>query len=221
VKALAIVPVKSFDVAKQRLARGIPAEARRVLARAMFLDVLAALGEARNVDHVVVVTGDPEAAALARRSATVVHDGAQAGQSAAAEIGIAHALEAGRERVVLLPGDTPVIDPVEVDDLLARTADGGMEVAIVADRHGTGTNALVLAPPDAIQPSFGPGSFARHLAAAEAAGARHSVERAPTIEHDVDTPDDLAALVTALPGGRAVVTREAIARLDLVTAAQG
>jgi 2-phospho-L-lactate guanylyltransferase len=221
VRTLAIVPVKSFDIAKQRLAEAVPAEARHVLARAMLADVLAALGEARNVDRVVVVTADPDAAALAGRSATVLHDGAQAGQSAAALIGIAHALDAGRERVVLLPGDTPLIDPGELDDLLARDAADRIGVGIVPDRHGTGTNALVLAPPDAIQPSFGPGSFERHVAAARAAGATHRVEHVPTIEHDVDTPDDLAALVAALPASRAAGTRGAIARLDIATATPG
>ena len=62
------------------------------------------------------------------------------------------------------------------------------------DRHGTGTNALVLSPPDAIEPSFGPDSLERHVAAAEAAGVPHRVEEVPGLALDVDTPDDLAAL---------------------------
>ncbi|HKP88909.1 MAG TPA: 2-phospho-L-lactate guanylyltransferase, partial [Thermoleophilaceae bacterium] len=190
--------MKSFGLAKERLAGAFPADTRRVLAQAMFTDVLGALGRARNVDRVVVVTADEEAASVAGHAATVIHDSAQAGQSAAAEIGIRHALDAGRERVVLLPGDTPLLDPGELDALLERTAADGIEVGIVADRHGTGTNALVLAPPDAITPSFGPGSRARHVAAAEAAGTAHRVEPVPTIEHDVDTPDDLTALAAVL-----------------------
>jgi 2-phospho-L-lactate/phosphoenolpyruvate guanylyltransferase len=223
VRTLAIVPVKSFGFAKQRLAGALGGEARRALARAMLADVLIALGDAGSVDGVVVVTGDVEATAIARRTGTVVHDGANAGQSAAAELGVSHALEVGADRVVLLPGDTPLIDPGELDALLARTAADGIAVGIVADRHGSGTNALVLAPPDAIAPSFGPGSLARHLATAEAAGTRHRVEQVPTIEHDVDTPDDLAALAAALDADprRAAVTREAVARLGPVATARG
>jgi 2-phospho-L-lactate/phosphoenolpyruvate guanylyltransferase len=216
VLTLAIVPVKSFDSAKQRLAGALAGGSRRSLAQAMFSDVLAALGRARNVDGVVVVTAEAAAESVARRAATVLHDDAQAGQSPAAAIGIRHALDAGRERVVLLPGDTPLIDPAELDELLARTAADRIAVGIVADRHGTGTNALVLTPPDAIAPSFGPGSLARHVAAAAAAGVSHRVERAPTLEHDVDTPDDLAALAAALEAGRGAArhTRAAIERLE-------
>ena len=68
------------------------------------------------------------------------------------------------------------------------------DVVIVPDRHGTGTNALLLRPPTAIAPAFGPGSRERHQSAAEAAGVDHAVVRLPSLELDVDTPEDLAAL---------------------------
>jgi 2-phospho-L-lactate guanylyltransferase len=67
-------------------------------------------------------------------------------------------------------------------------------VAIVPDRHGTGTNALLIAPPGAFDPSFGPGSFDRHLEHARQAGIVHRVEALPSLALDVDTPDDLIAL---------------------------
>ena len=70
---------------------------------------------------------------------------------------------------------------------------------IVADRHGTGTNALVLSPPDAIEPAFGPGSFARHVAAAEAAAAcRTAPKRCPALRSTWTRPADLAELAAAL-----------------------
>jgi 2-phospho-L-lactate guanylyltransferase len=89
-------------------------------------------------------------------------------------------------------------------------------VVIVPDRHGTGTNALVLSPPDAIEPAFGPGSFARHVAAAEAAGVPHRVEEVPGLALDVDTPDDLAELAAALESrrGQAPSTRGALSQLE-------
>ena len=64
--------------------------------------------------------------------------------------------------MLLVPGDCPALDPGEVATLLARQGRAG--VVIVPDRHGAGTNALLLSPPDVIEPSFGPGSFARHAA---------------------------------------------------------
>jgi 2-phospho-L-lactate/phosphoenolpyruvate guanylyltransferase len=210
VSTLAVLPVKAFDDAKQRLVRSLPPAPRRDLARAMATDVLAALGRVEELDAVAVVTAEPLArdAALAA-GAEVLEDTRQAGQSAAALIGVEHALARGYERVLLVPGDTPLIDPGEVGALLGSPE----AVTIVPDRHGTGTNALLLAPPDAIEPSFGPGSFERHRRAAEAAGAAPRVERPATLVLDVDTGDDLGELVAALaarPGG-APATRSALA----------
>jgi 2-phospho-L-lactate guanylyltransferase len=210
---IAILPVKSFGAAKQRLAGTLGAGSRQALAHAMLSDVLASLRRVPGLDSVTVVTGDraAESAALGER-VRVLRDTEEAGQSQAALIGIREAQAAGIDRVLLVPGDTPLLDPAEVADLLERAP----AVAIVPDRHGTGTNALVLSPPDAIEPSFGPGSFARHTAAAEAAGVRHSVERVPTLMLDVDTPEDLAELATALEGrcGQAPSTRGALRQLD-------
>ena len=69
-------------------------------------------------------------------------------------------------------------------------------VAVVPDRHGTGTNALVLSPPDAIRPAFGEGSRDRHVAAAREAGIPFAVEELPSLALDLDTPADLVALAT-------------------------
>ena len=213
-RTLAIVPVKSFDEAKQRLSASLARGSRSSLAQAMFSDVLGALGRARSLDGVAVVTADPAAQQLAHGRALLLHDSAQAGQSAAAAIGIRHALAAGYARALLVPGDTPLIDPTEVDALLAEA--DGLGVAIVADRHGTGTNALVLTPPDAIEPSFGPDSLHRHLGLARAAGAAHRVIAVPSLEHDVDTPEDLAALREVLGGvrGRGQRTWGALHQID-------
>lgn len=189
------------------------AGSRQALAQAMFSDVLSTLRRVPGLDEIAVVTGDrtAESAASGQRI-TVLHDSSQSGQSDAALIGIQHALEAGYDRAVLVPGDTPLLQPDEIAGLIAGTR----AVVVVPDRHGTGTNALVLWPPDAIEPSFGPDSFARHLAAAEAAGVPHRVEEVPGLALDVDTPSDLAELAAALERGRgqAPSTRGALKQLE-------
>jgi 2-phospho-L-lactate guanylyltransferase len=207
-RTLAILPVKSFGAAKQRLAAALGAGSRQALAQAMFSDVLASLRRVAGLDAIAVVTADPAASAAAHAEGVpVLPDPAQAGQSAAASIGIAYALAEGFER-----GDTPLLDPAEVAALLAAPR----RLSIVPDRHGTGTNGLLLTPPDAIAPSFGPGSLKRHVAAAEATGLSSAVAELPTLMLDVDTGDDLAALTAALartPGG-ASATREALRELE-------
>jgi 2-phospho-L-lactate guanylyltransferase len=123
--------------------------------------------------------------------------------------------------VLLVPGDTPLMDPAEVDALLDASEREELGAAIVADRHGTGTNALVLTPPAAIAPAFGPGSLERHVRLAEEAGVAHRVVTVPSLEHDVDTPEDLAALRDVLSGvrGRGQRTWGALHQIDHCRAA--
>jgi len=191
--ATAVLPVKRFDAAKQRLAAGIDEERRRELAAAMVADVLAAINEARAIERLIIVSGDPIAQELASKAgAEVVSDPEDAGHVQAAQAGIARAEAEGAERVVLLAGDCPLLDPRELDRLL--TGVPGSYVGIVPDRHGTGTNALLLSPPSAIVPAFGEGSRDRHVEAARAAGVPFGIEELPSIELDLDTPADVIAL---------------------------
>jgi 2-phospho-L-lactate guanylyltransferase len=214
VQTVAVLPVKSFGRAKQRLGGALRGDDRVELARAMVGDVLTALGRVAGLDAVVVVTAEPTAVRAAESAgATVVHDPEEAGQSAAAARGVAAAVERGAERVLLVPGDCPALDPGEVSRLLAEPHEPP-HVTIVPDRHGTGTNALLIAPPLALAPSFGPDSFARHVANARAVGVAVAVAELPSLGLDIDTPGDLAALRAALaalpdaaPGTRALLGR--------------
>jgi 2-phospho-L-lactate guanylyltransferase len=214
---IAILPVKSFGAAKQRLAPALGAGSRQALAQAMLSDVLASLRRVPGLDAVAVVTADrmAESASLGGR-VQVLRDTEQAGQSPAANIGIRYAQGRGFERVLLVPGDTPLLDPAELGALLRRGDEEALGVLVVPDRHRKGTNALLLRPPDAIEPSFGPGSLKRHVDAAAAAGAAYAVAQLPTLMLDIDTGDDLAELVRVLEGrrGQAPSTRGALRQLD-------
>ena len=209
--ATVVLPVKRLSAAKQRLRGGLgglDGEERRALAEAMVGDVLEAIGAARTVERTIVVSGDPTAQELAAAAgAEVVPDPEDAGHNQAALAGIARAEADGAGCVVLLPGDCPLLDPRELDRLLTGIPD--RYVGIVPDRHGTGTNALVLSPPGAIVPSFGEGSCARHVAAAREAGAAFGVEELPSLGLDLDTPADIIALTRELESGRGRARRTA------------
>jgi 2-phospho-L-lactate/phosphoenolpyruvate guanylyltransferase len=196
-RTAAVLPVKSFSQAKQRLDDAVGQPDRTELAAAMVGDVLAALRAAGSLDDLIVVTSESRAAAAAKAAgAHVVEDPVEAGQSDAAARGVRCAIARGAHRVLLVPGDCPTLDGGELARLLERYDRAG--VVIVPDRHGSGTNALLLSPPGAIQPSFGPGSFARHAALAAAVGAVVRVVQSPSLALDVDTPGDLDALRAAL-----------------------
>jgi 2-phospho-L-lactate guanylyltransferase len=215
-QTLAVLPIKSFGAAKQRLSGLLGAGSRQALAQAMFSDVLASLRRVPGIDAIAVVTANAVAQSAARGNGVeLLSDPVEDGQSAAAGIGIRHALDKGFDRVLLVPGDTPLVDPGELSALLASSEADRMSVVIVPDRHGTGTNALLLSPPTAMEPGFGPDSLQRHCERAKAAGVAHRVESVPSLMLDVDTPDDLAELADLLEERRlAPMTRGALRQLD-------
>lgn len=195
--ATAIVPVKRFDAAKQRLSVGIDDERRRQLVEAMAADVLEAIGEARTVERAIVVSGEPAIQELAAAAgAEVVPDPADGGHVEAARAGIARAAAAGASTVVLVAGDCPLLEPRELDRLLTGVPE--RYVGIVPDRHGSGTNALVLSPPEVIVPAFGEGSRERHVGLAREAGIPFGVEELASLGLDLDTPADVIALTREL-----------------------
>jgi 2-phospho-L-lactate guanylyltransferase len=209
-RTAAILPVKRFAEAKQRLGATVADALRAELARAMVDDVLLALSATDGITQTIVVTGASSAAAAAREhGALVSRDSHEQGQSAAVMLGVARALAECFERVLCIPGDCPALDPVELAALLeaappplggAPDASAPVSVVIVPDRHGTGTNGLLLTPPDAIEPSFGPGSFRRHRAIARGAGVLCQVRRPPSLLLDIDTGEDLTVLRDRLAG---------------------
>jgi 2-phospho-L-lactate/phosphoenolpyruvate guanylyltransferase len=207
-RTAAILPVKRFARAKQRLGASLDDALRTALARAMVADVLRSLAEAESIERTIVVTREPAVAAAAReQGAIAIDDEAESGQPAAVMLGVQRALAEGFDRVLCVPGDCPALDASELDALLRTgpssagdAAGGEPEVVILPDRHRTGTNGLLLAPPDAIPPAFGPGSCERHRELALAAGISPRVEQLPSLLLDVDTGADLAALRDRLSG---------------------
>lgn len=215
-----ILPVKRFARAKTRLVETIGPPGRAALLRAMLADVLVALDRAREVDRVILVTGEGRAEKVAleraKRSTTmleVLQEPQDHGHSEAATLGIVRAKALGAECAALLPGDCPLLDPSELDSGLAGFA--ANTVGVAADRHGTGTNGLFLSPADAIGPAFGPGSCDRHLDRAGRAGWNAELLDIPSLGLDLDTPDDLADLTSLLESepDRAPITAAALLEL--------
>jgi 2-phospho-L-lactate guanylyltransferase len=226
VRTAAILPVKRFAHAKQRLGASVADRLRLDLAAAMVQDVLDALARTEGLALRIVVTSEDSIVPVAEsRGAIVVRDVAESGQSAAALLGIERALEDGAERVLCVPGDCPALDAGELSALLAEDVGGdqGPQVVIVPDRHGTGTNGLLLSPPLAIAPSFGPGSCERHGALAAEAGAACRIAHLPTLLLDVDTGADLDELRERLAGhpGGAERTRATLGASELGPLASG
>jgi 2-phospho-L-lactate/phosphoenolpyruvate guanylyltransferase len=212
--SLAILPIKSFDEAKHRLRDALAPALRRALVQAMFTDVLLALSRCKAIDRTLVVTGDHVAQRIAGGYGAVVVEDDEQGHNAAVGRGIERALALGAGRVLLVPGDCPLLDPAELQALVERHM-GLRSVVIVPDRHGSGTNALLLWPPDALEPAFGPGSRERHEQLGQAAHLDVQTVPTPSLGLDVDTPEDLQAMrdTFAAQRGGAAHTRGLLAQL--------
>jgi 2-phospho-L-lactate guanylyltransferase len=213
-RTAAILPIKSFDQAKQRLRYELAAHDRRALVEAMFADALVALGRVTSLDRIVVVSGDRVAQRIAAGYGASIVEDDERGHNTAAVRGIETLREDGIERALLVPGDCPLLSPDDMNVLLTHPA-GQRSALIVPDRHGTGTNALLLTPPEVLAPSFGPDSRRRHLADASAAGVPAEVVELESLGLDVDTPEDLEALRRALASthGGAAHTRGMLSQL--------
>lgn len=185
----AIVPVKRFAVAKQRLRSVLsPSECAR-LAETMLCDVLAALRPVPQLDGIAVVTADTAAAEIGRSfGARVVSDALEAGINVAVTQGL-QAVRGVEVPVAIIPADIPFATP---DDFASALTGLQLNPVVLAPaKSDGGTNLLAMRGAGLIEPSFGERSFARHSEIADAAKLTCGVYRSAGLGHDIDRPDDL------------------------------
>ena len=165
----------------------------------MLREVLGTLRQVEALGPVLVVTPDAAVAALAEGcGAHVLRETGPSTHSAAATAGFAHARARGAALALTLPADAPLVTPGEVSQLLAAACPAPRRRVVLAPAHDRdGTNAILAAPPDAFPASFGPGSFARHLAAAATLGVDCRVVELAGLARDIDDPRDLEVLLAA------------------------
>jgi 2-phospho-L-lactate guanylyltransferase len=200
---IAIIPVGTLDGAKSRLGNVLDAEERIELTKLLARRTIGAAVATTAIAETIVITPDDAVRDLANelgaRPLLQRDSGLNRGITAAR----AEAIAAGADAIVILPIDLPGITSPAIEELLAPLADPRRPlVAMVPDRHGRGTNALLIAPPDAIEVRFGADSRRVHAAAAELAEAR-LVELGGPLALDVDTADDLLLAEASLRAGAA------------------
>jgi 2-phospho-L-lactate guanylyltransferase len=163
----------------------------------MLQDVLATLAQVDGIARVLVVTPDANAASLAEGQGAMILPEPGAGQlNAAIESGIAFATSQAAAQVLVLPADVPLASPAEIASLIqSRGSDPG--VTLAPSHDSTGTNGLLLAPPGALTPCYGPGSYLQHMSQAMARHIDVNVLHLAGVARDIDEPADLAVLFAA------------------------
>ncbi len=186
----AIVPVKPLRYGKSRLAGTLTEDQRTELNRALLQHTLETLSELDEVDGVLVVSRDPHALTVARsHGARTVQENGQPQLNTALQRATVVAQVYATRGVLVLPADLPLIKKEDILELIKRAAEPPV-VVIAPDRHGRGTNALLISPPGLIEYDFGENSFQRHCERVKNAGARLEVVELPSLGLDLDIPED-------------------------------
>lgn len=197
---VAAVPVQRLASAKSRLAARLSPEERRALVLAMLEHVLGEIARAPLVDDAFLVSPDPEVLRFAEARGVAGLVQRSVGLNEAVRQARERAMALGAESLLIVLPDLPLITAADFDALVAAAPDRGIVVA--PDRHQQGTNALLLSPPDVIEPFFGPGSLRLHRAAALERGVEVRELRSLGAGFDLDTPADLDELARlTLPSG--------------------
>lgn len=193
-RLVAIIPIRSLESAKSRLGGQLDAEERQELVAGLLDRTLRAAGAVDSIESVVVVSPDPAVLRAASAAGATPVGQAGSGLNEGLRIACRWATADGATALLVMPGDLPAISPSTIGAIVEAAAacvePGRALVAVVSDRHGRGTNVLLVSPPDAIAFAFGPDSRAAHLGAARTAGAV-VVEIESPLALDLDLPEDL------------------------------
>ena len=187
----AIVPVKPLRRGKSRLAGTLSDDERTRLNEMLLERTLKTLVELKEIEQVLVVSRDTRALTLARNhgARTVQEDGQPQLNTALKRATVVAKVYATRG-VLVLPADLPLVSREDILALIERATEPPV-VVIAPDRHGKGTNALLISPAGLIDYNFGENSFQRHCDLVKRAGARLEVVDLPTLGLDLDVPEDL------------------------------
>jgi len=187
-----VLPFRGLTAPKSRLSDALSIGERRALALTLVRRTALAL-RAGGVERVALVTFEERVRDLDIEGCVETILQERPGLNRALRDGQEWALGAGADALLIVLPDLPLLDAEDVRALLAAARPG--QAVIAPDRHGEGTNALLLSPPDAIAPAFGSGSAERHRSALALADI-------PTVDIarrgtslDLDTPEDLAELL--------------------------
>jgi 2-phospho-L-lactate guanylyltransferase len=195
----AVVPVKEFEGAKQRLSSCLSPEERRALASVMLEDVLDAVNAVRELAGLLVVTVDPVATTLAGRyGARIVAEGAREGHTGAVAAAQRLLVREGEAGMMTMPGDIPLLTSAEVAQTLAAHRPAPA-FTIVPAHDDLGSNTVVCSPPDIVPLRFGEDSFYPHLDAARARGIDPLIVRQQGTGMDIDHPVDLISFLRISP----------------------
>ena len=193
----ALLPLKDLVRAKTRLAGLLAPSERRALAQAMVEDVLGALTACSQLEGVLLVTDDPAGPLLAAQYGVQLLEESELGCHGLNPIisaGCDHLVGLGAESIMVVHSDLPLLGAEDLDLLLARFREPGVDIVLSPDRACGGTNVMLFAASARPVFCYGPDSCEAHSRSALDLGLRLQLEPLENVSLDVDEPADLLAL---------------------------
>lgn len=195
----AVIPLKDFVQAKQRLSGVLSVDERRQLFAAMVDDVLRSFSQSQELDRVIVLSDDAEACLLAEHygldywreselQATGLNGVVTAALKRAASVGCAECM--------IAHGDLPLLNRAELDRFIQQhRAQPQPSLSIAPDRRGGGSNMMLLPAATDFDFCYGENSFQRHCDNASALGLDLQVYHAAGSACDIDELEDMLQLL--------------------------
>lgn len=190
----AIIPVKPLRRGRSRLSGVLSEDERAILNFTMLKNTLQTLKEVKEISDIVVISRDSAALSLAREyhTRTVKEDGSPELNLALTRV-TRFAEFFSADSVLILPADLPLLNVEVIKEFLSH-AEKSPEIVIASDHRQDGTNALLVNPPGGIEYCYGPGSFKLHCEQAKKKGYRLDIVSHPSLQLDLDLPEDLEIL---------------------------
>jgi 2-phospho-L-lactate guanylyltransferase len=182
------VPVKERVACKSRLSSTLSARGRLDLVRTLLHHVIGVLRDTPAIDHIALVSPErddipADILLLANERQGINQDLTRA---------LPEVVARGAKSAIIVAADLPLLDRTDIAALLERMKHSGVPIA--PDRHQLATNALALELPSPVEPSFGEGSLARHLADSHMHGIEAGLLHRRGFSHDIDNIEDLQQL---------------------------
>ena len=196
-KLCVVIPMKSPQRSKQRLANSMSNEARESLSLNLFHNTLAFFREHFPMLDVLVVSESLDVLGLAQSyEANTLFDDGEKGLNGALAFACDWVKQSGYDSQLIIPGDIAVLNPEEISQLIDAAKDTQVVIAVAKDG---GTNALLTSPPDAINFEYGSNSAIAHKNNANAKQLDSQSLHFTNLALDIDHSDDLKKAVMQAP----------------------
>ncbi|HWP26310.1 MAG TPA: 2-phospho-L-lactate guanylyltransferase [Xanthobacteraceae bacterium] len=184
-----LIPIRGVQAGKSRLSTVLGREERAAFNELLLRRVMAAASAAFGCERTAVISACDQALHAARSAGVGgLRQCGGTGLNHAVAQGVAWLRSGGARPVLVLAADLPLIVASDLTEIADRGGEG--RVVLCPDKHGTGTNAVLVGEGVSLRFAFGPQSCAAHHREAKCFGATPEIYVNERIAFDIDTPED-------------------------------